>query len=91
MLAVCGGALSADGPGEEMRIELANAVDFRRDFDALETGAHKCAAPLICGQEAWIGTDFGIGIYAGKAVQDLKDKLGVDWLIDMRAHTLANH
>ena len=74
-----------------MRIHLANAVDLRGDFDALETGAHKCASPVVCGQETWIGANFGIGIHLAKAIQDLKDELGINRLIEIRPHAFANH
>jgi len=83
--------LAGDGRGKKMRIDLANAVDLRGDFDALETGAPKCAAPVVRGQEARIGANFGIRAHIAKAVQDLKDHLGVDWLIHIRPHAFADH
>src|SRR5205807_4314743 len=86
-----GVALAADSRGEKMRIHLANAVDLRCDLDALETGAGKYAAPLVRGQEARFWANFGIRIHIAKAVQGLKDKLGIDRLIDMRPHAFANH
>ena len=33
-----------------MRIHLANTIEVWRDFGTLETGARKCAAPLIRGE-----------------------------------------
>src|SRR5438552_11207362 len=70
---ICGGGvLSANGAGEKMRIDLANAVDIRRDFGALKSCARKCAAPLICGQKARVRANFGVRLDVSKTLQNLK-------------------
>src|SRR4029450_3652620 len=76
---ICGSrVLPANGTGEKMRIDLANAIDIRRDLDALKACARKCAAPLICSQKARIRPNFGICLDVGKAFQNFKQQLRVD-------------
>src|SRR5438046_9756255 len=69
---ICGGrVLSANGTGKKMRIYLANAIDIRRDFDALKAWARKCAAPLIGSQKARVRPNFGICLGVGRVFRDL--------------------
>src|SRR5213076_130239 len=89
---ICGGrVLSANGTGKKMRIYLANAIDIRRDFNALKACARKCAAPVICSQKARIGANFGICLDVGKTLQDLKHQFRVDRLIGIGSQAFADH
>src|SRR4029453_14247632 len=70
---ICGGRIfCANGAGEKMRINLTNGVDIWRDFDALKACPYKCAAPVICSQEAGVRAKFRICLDLGKAFQNLK-------------------
>src|SRR5213079_2075632 len=69
---ICGsGVLPANGTGEEMRIDLANAIDIRRHFGTFKACAHKCVAPVVCSQKAGIWANFWICLDLGKALQNL--------------------
>src|SRR6184192_2025777 len=89
---ICGSrVLPANGTGKKMRIYLANAIDIRRDFDALKASARKCAAPVICSQKARIRPNFGIYLDVGKTLQDLKHQFRVDRLIGIGSQAFADH
>src|SRR5437870_13557881 len=81
---ICGsGVLPANGTGEEMRIDLANAIEVRRHIDKIKACASKCATPVICSQKARIRANIGICLDLVKALQNLKNQIRVDRQTDI--------